>query len=122
MKISVERPWQRQGQSGVLYEEAKRFLAGTSNFMGLGYRRIEQRHGGVGLGMKPYEREEEAMVQPNTRRRGRNRKPIREPGYDEYGEYQEPGMYEMAEAQRQSQAYGEESLTQYEGCGVCEEG
>ena len=65
---------ERQDQSGILYEDAKRFLAGTSNFMGFGYSRIEQRHGGVGLGMKPYEREEEAMVQPNTRRRGRNRK------------------------------------------------
>ena len=53
---------ERQDQSGILYEDAKRFLAETSNF-------IEQRHGGVGLGMKPYEREEEAMVQPNTRRR-----------------------------------------------------
>ena len=45
--------------------------------------------------MKPYEREEEAMVQPNTRRRVRNMKQRWEPGYDEYGEYQDPGMYEM---------------------------
>ena len=61
------------------------------------------------------------MVQPNIRRRGRNRKPRLEPGYDEYGEYQDPGMYEMAEAQRKPQACGEESWTQYQGGGVCEE-
>ena len=121
MKTTVERPWQRQGQSGTLYEEAKRFLAGTSNFMGFGYSRIEQRHGGVGLGMKPCEREEEAMVQPNTRRRGRNRKPRWEPGYDEYGEYQDPRMYEKDEAQSQHPPYGEEIWTQYQGGGVCEE-
>ena len=30
-------------------------------------------------------------------------------------------MCEMEEAQRQSQAYGEESWTQYQGGGVCEE-
>ena len=90
--------------------------------MGFGYSRIEQRHGGVGLGMKPYERAEEAMVQPNTRRRGRNRKPRWEPGYDEYGEYQDPVMYEMEEAQSQQQpTYGEETWTQYQGGGVCEE-
>ena len=106
VKISVERPWQRQGQSGTLYEEAKRFLAGTSNFMSFGDSRIEQRRGGVGLGMKPYGREEEVMVQPNTRRRGRNRKPRWEPRYDEYSEYQDPGMYEMDEAQSQQPTYG----------------
>ena len=89
--------------------------------MGFGDSRIEQRHGEVGLGMKLYGREEEAMVQPNTRRKGRNRKPRWEPGYDEYGEYQGQGMYEREEAQRQSQAYGEESWTQYQGVGVCEE-
>ena len=72
VKIPVERPWQRQGQTDTLYEEAKRFLAGTSNFMSFGDSRIKQRHGGVGLGIKPYG---EAMAQPNTRRRGRNRKP-----------------------------------------------
>ena len=44
VKISVARPWQRQGQIGTLYEDAKSFLAGTSNFMGFGYSRIEQRH------------------------------------------------------------------------------
>ena len=104
MKSSVERPWQRQGQTDTLYEEAKRFLAGTSNFMGSGDSRIDSR---TGRRMKLYGREEEAMVQPNTRRRRRNRKPRREPGYGEYGEYQEPGMYEREEAQRQSQAYGE---------------
>ena len=71
--------------------------------------------------MKHYEKEREATVQLNTRRRGRNRKPRWEPGYDEYGENQEPGMYEREEAQRQSQAYGEESWTQYQGGGVCEE-
>ena len=80
VKTPVERPWQRQGQSGILYEEAKRFLAGTSDFMGFGYSRIEQRHGGVRFGMKLYGRKEEAMVQQNTRRRGRNRKPRWEPG------------------------------------------
>ena len=82
---------ERQDQSGILYEDAKRFLAGTSNFMSFGDSGIEQRHGG--FGMKLYEREEEAMVQPNTRRRRRNRKPIWEPRYDEYGEYQDPGRY-----------------------------
>ena len=121
MKTTVERQWQRHDQSGILYQVAKRFITGTSNFMGFGYSRIEQRHGGVGLGMKPYEREEEATVQSNTRRRGRNRKPRWKPGYDEYSEYQEPGRYEMEEAQRQSQAYGDESWTQYQGGGVCEE-
>ena len=30
-------------------------------------------------------------------------------------------MYEMEEAQSQQQAYGEESWTQYQGGGVCEE-
>ena len=90
IKYQGENVSETQDQSGTLYEDAKRFLAGTSNFMSFGDSRIEQRHGGVGLGMKPYEREEEVMVQPNTRRRGRNRKPRLEPGYDEYGEYQEP--------------------------------
>ena len=92
VKTPVERPWQRQSQSGTLYEEAKRFLAGTSNFMSFGDSRIEQRHGEVGLGMKPYG---EAMVQSNTRRREGNRKLRWEPGYDEYCEHQDPGMYEM---------------------------
>ena len=75
IKYQGENVSERQDQSGILYEDAKRFLAGTTNFMGFGHSRIEQRHGGVGLGMKPYKREEEAMVQPNTRRRGRNIKP-----------------------------------------------
>ena len=86
IKYQGENVSERQGQSGILYEEAKRFLAGTSNFMSFGDSRIKQRHGGVGFGMKPYDREE-AMVQSNTRRRGRNRKPRWEPVYDEYGEY-----------------------------------
>ena len=45
VKILVERPWQRLGQSGTLYEEAKRFLAGTSNFIGLWFSRIEELFG-----------------------------------------------------------------------------
>ena len=68
-----------------------------------------------------YEREDKAMVQPNTKRKVRNRKPRRGTGFEEYGEYQDRGLFEMEKEQRQPHVYGEENWTQYQGGGVCEE-
>ena len=41
-------------------------------------------------------------------------------GFEEYGEYQDPGMYEMEEAQKQPPTCRMENWTQYQGGGVCE--
>ena len=37
LETPMERPLQRQSQSGGLYEDAKRFMAGAFDFMGLGH-------------------------------------------------------------------------------------
>ena len=71
----VERPLQRQCPGGGLYEEEARILEETPNFMGGGFSRCEDRYGEVDtFGMNPNE-QEEAMVQPNKKRKERNRKP-----------------------------------------------
>ena len=89
-----------QSQSGELHEDAKRFMAGAFDFMGLGHGTCDEHHRESGrFGKIPV--------------RGRNRRPSCGTGFEEYGEYQEPGMYEMEEAQRQPQTYREENWTQY---------
>ena len=61
------------------------------------------------------------MLQPNMKRKERNRKPRWRAKYDEYCEDQVPGACETDEAQTKSWRHREQVGAQYQGGGLYEE-